>query len=103
MSGIGYDASVAVLAAGTAVVAAAGLGALCARHAYHRLHFVTVMTSLGGPLIAAGLCLQHGSGLTRAAIVLPVAVLLLTGPVLTSAVGRLLAQREGRTSPESAL
>lgn len=101
MNVVAHDVSLALLSAGTAVVAAGGVGALVARNAYHRLHFAAVMTSLGAPLVAAGLCLQQGAGLVRASIVLPVAVLFLTGPVLGSAVGRLLAQREGRISPES--
>lgn len=101
MSGTAGEAGVALLTAGTVVVVAAALGAAVARHAYHRLHFAAVITSLGGPLMAAGLCLQHGAGLTRASIILPVAVLWFSGPALSSAVGRMLAQQEGRTSPES--
>lgn len=91
----------ALVAAGTATVVAAGLAALGARTAYHRLHLTSVMTSLGGPLLAAGLCLQHGAGLTRASIVLPVALLFVAGPVLSSAMGRMLAQQQGRGSSES--
>lgn len=94
-----YDVSVAVLASGTAAVVAAGIGAVVARDSLQRLHLAAVMTSLGGPLIGAGLCLQQGSGLTRASVLLPIGLLAISGPALSSAVGRMLAQRRGAVDP----
>lgn len=91
----------AFVAAGTAVVVAAAIAALVAREPLTRLHLSTPMTSLGGPLIATGLSIASGPGLTTASIVLPVGLLFLAGPILSSAVGRMLAQREGKAPAES--
>lgn len=91
----------AFVAAGTAVIVAASIAALLARDSFVRLHLTTPMTSLGGPLIAAGLCIANGAGLTTASIALPTGLLFLAGPMLSSAIARMLAQREGKVPAES--
>lgn len=91
----------AFVAAGTAVIVAASIAALLARDSFVRLHLTTPMTSLGGPLIAAGLCIANGVGLTTASIALPTGLLFLAGPMLSSAIARMLAQREGKVPAES--
>lgn len=95
-----HDASVALVVAGTVVIVAASLGSLAARDSYHRLHFVAPITSLGGPLLAAGLAVRAGAGLTTASILFPTGLLLLIGPVTSSAVARMLAQIDGRVEAE---
>ncbi|HET6917217.1 MAG TPA: monovalent cation/H(+) antiporter subunit G [Acidimicrobiales bacterium] len=91
----------AFVAAGTAVIVAASVAALVARDSFVRLHLAAPMTSLGGPLIAAGLCIANGVGLTTASIAFHTALLFIVGPMLSSAIARMLAQRTGKTSPES--
>jgi multisubunit Na+/H+ antiporter MnhG subunit len=91
-----HVASVALVVAGTVVIVASSIGALAARNLYHRLHFTTPITSLGGPLLAVGLSVGDGAGLTTASVLLPTFLLFVTGPVLNSAIGRLAAQSEGR-------
>lgn len=87
--------------AGTAVIVASAVAALLARDAFVRLHLATPMTSLGGPLIAAGLCIANGAGLTTASIALPTGLLFLAGPMLSAAIARMLAQRRGKVPAES--
>lgn len=91
----------AFVAAGTAVIVASALAALFARDPFVRLHLATPMTSLGGPLIAAGLCIANGVGLTTASIALPTGLLFLAGPMLSAAIARTLAQRRGEIPAES--
>jgi multicomponent Na+:H+ antiporter subunit G len=81
--------------AGVGVVVLASTGALLAPALQPRLHFVTPVTSLGAPLICAGLAVENGFTLTTASFALILALLLVSNPVLTSAVGRLGAQHEG--------
>lgn len=90
-------ATVVLVGAGTVVVVAASLAALIARGPYGRLHLVGVVTAFGGPLIAIGLVVDNGAGLTAASILLPAGLLFFTGPILAAAISRLAAQRDGRT------
>lgn len=83
------------------MIVAASLAALVARDSYTRLHLATPMTSLGGPLIAAGLSIANGPGLTTASIALPTGLLFIAGPMLSSAIARMLAQRDGKVPAES--
>jgi multicomponent Na+:H+ antiporter subunit G len=88
--------------AGTAVAVAAALGALTAwRDRYVRLHYVTPVTSVAGPLIGVGLSIENGWGLTTGEILLIVALLFVSGPIAASATGRLFAQSDGTVETES--
>lgn len=93
----GHLAAVVLVSTGTSIVVAAALAALLAPDRYARLHLVTPITSLGGPLIAVGLSVDHGAGLTTASILLPTALLFIAGPILSAAISRVAAQRDGRT------
>lgn len=84
-----------LLAAGCLVVVVAAVGALLCKDFYRRLHFLTPVTSIGGPLIGLALAVADGWGLTTAIILLTVALLGLTGPVLAAATGRAAAQHDG--------
>lgn len=95
------DAALALVVAGTVVVVASALGATVAKGTYHRLHFTTPITSLGGPLIAIGLSVQSGANLTTASILFPVALLFFASPVLSAAIARTVASLEGRVKRES--
>ena len=77
-----------LLAAGTVVVVGSALATLLSRDFYRRLHFLTPVTSIGGPLIGLALAVENGWGLTTAIVLLTVALLGVSGPVLTAAVGR---------------
>lgn len=82
---------------GVAVIVAASLGALVAPGPFARLHPLTIVTSLGAPLVGLGTAALDGAGLAGGETLLIVAVLAVTGPVMGSAIGRVAAQREGRT------
>jgi multicomponent Na+:H+ antiporter subunit G len=81
--------------AGTAVVLASAAGALRARPVLTRLHLLSPSNTLGAPLIGVGLALGNGWHLGTAAILVTVVLLAVTGPVLQSALGRLVANAEG--------
>jgi multicomponent Na+:H+ antiporter subunit G len=96
-----HDAALALVIVGTAITAAASISALAMRSSvFDRMHFLTPITSLGCPLIAVGLCVEQGWGLTAASYLLIAALLFFTGPFLEAAIGRLLGQIEGEV-PES--
>lgn len=98
---IGHDVALALVGLGTAVTVLAALGALAVRgDRLDRVHFLSPVTSVGAPLVCLGLSVQYGWGLS-AGVTLVVGTLLFgTGPVLTSAIGRLVAQQEGRIGSE---
>lgn len=79
---------------GVLVVVLSAVAALVLRPAHPRLHGLAPVTSLGGPLIGAGLVVVNGLNLTTASVVLIVGLLALTGPALTAAMARLAAERE---------
>lgn len=99
-----HDIALAIVALGTAVTVASCLGAALMRtDACDRMHFVTPVTSLGCPLVAIGLSVEQGWGLTTASLLLVAALLFIAGPPLEAATGRLLGQIEGKvpsSSPE---
>lgn len=86
--------SVGFVVAGTAVVIASCLGALTAMGPFARLHFGTPITSLGSPLIAVGLSIKNGPGLTTASVLLLAAFLFFSGPLLSAAIARTMAERD---------
>jgi multicomponent Na+:H+ antiporter subunit G len=79
------------LFAGVLVVIAAAIGMVRARDLVSRLHFLTPVTTLGGPLIGLGLIIANGINLGSAVTALTVVLLAVTGPVLQSATARLKA------------
>ncbi|MFC0548597.1 cation:proton antiporter [Kutzneria chonburiensis] len=84
-----------LLAAGCLVVVASSIGAVLVRDFYRRLHWLTPVTSVGGPLIGLSVSVANGWGLTTAVVMLTVVILGVTGPVLTAAIGRTAAQQDG--------
>jgi multicomponent Na+:H+ antiporter subunit G len=81
--------------AGTAVVVVAAVTMLRAHTLLDRLHLLAPVTTLGAPLVGIGLALANGWNLRSGAILLTVALLAVSGPVLQSATGRIQAQRQG--------
>jgi len=84
-----------LVTAGVLVVVCAALAALAFRRLYRRLHVLAPVSSVGGPLIGLGLAVTNGWSLTTATVLLVVAVLAMTGPVLGAATARLAAQHNG--------
>jgi len=81
---------VIVALAGVLVVVAAAIAALRPRKPLARLHFLTVVTSLGAPLVGLGVIIANGWSLTTAGVALITVLLVATGPVLSAASGRLI-------------
>lgn len=97
---MGHDVALALVGLGTAVVVAASVGALIAGSSeLVRVHYLTPITSLGAPLVGAGVCVAEGWGLTSGQIIVIVGLLFVTGPVLGAATGRVIAQQDGVLSP----
>jgi multisubunit Na+/H+ antiporter MnhG subunit len=84
-----------LVALGVTVVVLSALSTSLLPSLFPRLHLLTPVTSLGGPLVGAGLAVVNGWTLTTATVLLTVALLALTGPVLGAATGRVAAQQEG--------
>jgi multicomponent Na+:H+ antiporter subunit G len=92
------SAVVAVLVGlGIAVVVASSLLACVPNDPLDRLHYLTPVTSLGAPLIGVGLVAANGWSLTSLTLGLTTALLVVTGPVMVSATGRMTAQRRRMT------
>ena len=90
-----------LLFAGVAIVAASAWAALWLRGVFVRLHYLSPVTSLGGPLIGIALGLENGWGLTTGLILLIVGLLAVSGPVVAVATTRVVAQREAVILEES--
>jgi multisubunit Na+/H+ antiporter MnhG subunit len=85
----------ALLTAGCLVIVSSAVGALVTKDFYRRLHWLTPVTSLGGPLVGMALAITNGWSLTTAIVLLTVLLLGVTAPILTAATGRVAAQRDG--------
>lgn len=86
---------------GTLLAALASVAALRSRSIYRRMHYLTILTTVAGPLIGAGAIVADGPGLAGASVLLVVLVLAITGPALSAATARLNAQRDqvGKREP----
>jgi multicomponent Na+:H+ antiporter subunit G len=83
-----------LVGAGVLVAVASAIGALVVRDVLDRLHFLSPVTSLAAPLVGAGMAVENGWSLASAGTVFTVFLLALSGPVLGSATGRLVTQRQ---------
>lgn len=102
-SGIPHLVALALLAAGLLVVLLSAAAAFGLRGTRNRLHVVTPVTSVAGPLIGLALAVEDGWTLATAQVLVVVLILAVTGPVMAMAIGRADAQREGilrQDSPE---
>lgn len=91
-----HDIALALVGLGTGVSVASCISAAVMRSSFDRMHFLTPITSVGCPLVAIGLCVEQGWGLTAASYLLAAGLLFVTGPFVEAAMGRLLGQVEGR-------
>jgi multicomponent Na+:H+ antiporter subunit G len=80
-----------LLVAGVAVATVSAVGAVLVRDARNRLHFLTPVTSVAGPLVGLALAFGNGWNATAVEVLVIVVLLAVTGPVLGAATGRLLA------------
>ncbi|HET8598960.1 MAG TPA: monovalent cation/H(+) antiporter subunit G [Segeticoccus sp.] len=102
-TGIPHLIALALLAAGLLVALTSSVAAFGLRGTRNRLHVLTPVTSVAGPLIGIALAIENGWTLTTAEILIVVLILAVTGPVMAMATGRADAQREGilrQDSPE---
>lgn len=98
---MGHAVALILVSVGTAVVAASALGALAmGPHPLDRLHYLTPVTSLGIPLVVAGLCVGNGWGITSGQIMVIGVLAFVAGPVLGAATGKLLLEHEEEVRPE---
>ena len=87
--------------AGTAVVVLAAVGSVLVRgDVFTKLHFVTPVTSLGGPLVAIGVCIESGQPWVIAEVLSITLLLFVSGPVLEAAAAQTAAQDRGIVSDE---
>lgn len=84
-----------LLGLGALLAVLACLAALRSRSVLRRLHYLTVLTSVAGPLVGLAMIVADGPGLTGATVLLTTVLLAVTGPVLSAATGRRNAQRAG--------
>lgn len=90
------------LALSLLVVAGSTLGAVVLPSVLGKLHYLTTLTSVAGPLLGLALVLDLGWGISAGLVILTVALLAVSGAILTAATGRLTAQRDeliGKASP----
>ncbi|HLH99832.1 MAG TPA: monovalent cation/H(+) antiporter subunit G [Acidimicrobiales bacterium] len=96
------DIALALVSLGTAVIVLSCTGAAVIRTGtFDRVHFLTPITSIGVPLIVAGLCVTTSTALGIAWLAVLGALLAATGPVVEAAIGRRLAQLAGKVPPAS--
>ncbi|RSM91622.1 hypothetical protein DMH04_01175 [Kibdelosporangium aridum] len=88
--------SIALVFLGTLVTVLSVLSALRLRPAVARLHTLTPITSLGSPLIGAGVVIANGWSLTSVTVLAIAVLMAVTGPALSAATARLTAQEEPR-------
>jgi hypothetical protein len=87
---VSHLVALALVATGTAVTVTASMLALFTRGGFFtRLHLLTPVTSLAGPLMGLGLAVENGLGFTTAQILLIVAMLAVASPALQAATARL--------------
>jgi len=77
-----------LLVAGTAVLLVSACALLVLPHPYARLHALAPATSLGAPLIALALAVDTGPGRAAVKLLAIGALLALSGPITTMAIGR---------------
>lgn len=95
-AGVAHGIALALAGLGTAVVISSVLGALVAGDdELTKVHFLSPVSSLGIPLVGAGVCVAEGWGITDGEIILIVALYFFTGPAMGAATGRLIAQQDG--------
>ena len=84
-------AVLALLGLAALVVVLSGAGLLRAADPVARLHFLTPLTSIAGPLVGVAYLVDRGFGLDAGLVLAVVGLLALTGPPLSTAIARATA------------
>jgi len=95
------DIAVALMAASLLVIALSVFGALMLSWIYAKLHYLTPVSSLAVPMFVAGLVIQTGWGITAGLEIMTGLLLVLSGPVLQIAIGRVQAEHDHVLQPQS--
>lgn len=95
------DIAIALMAASLLVIALSVLGALVLSSIYAKLHYLTPVSSVAVPMFVAGLVVQTGWGITAGLEILTGALLMVSGPMLQIAIGRVQAEHDGVLTPQS--
>jgi multicomponent Na+:H+ antiporter subunit G len=85
---------------GVAVTVGSAVAAVALRPVYPRLHALTPVTVLAGPLVGVGLILRTGWTLTAATLLVITVLLAITGPALGAVTARLAAERNRAGEPD---
>jgi multicomponent Na+:H+ antiporter subunit G len=94
-------AAAVLLGLAALVVILSGLGLLTAPRGLARVHYLTPVTSIAGPLTGAGYVTDQGWGISPALVLLIVGLLAVTGPPLSAAIGRTTAVAQDLLPEES--
>lgn len=89
-----------LLSAAAVLVVASSVGALLVRELLGRLHLLTPVTSVAGPLIGVSCALTQGWTTSTAGVLVVVGLLAVTGPVLSAAIARAATSRESEAADE---
>lgn len=86
--------------AGCAVAVLSTLAMFTAPSTWERLHLMAPVTTIAGPLIAAGLITYDGLSLTSGQIALVAVLLAVTGPAITASIARAKHERDVHSNEE---
>jgi Na+/H+ antiporter subunit. len=90
------DIAILVLVgAACAILAFCAVTALVVREPLQRLHLLAPVTTLAVPLYGLAVILRMGMSLSSATVVVIVLLVAVSGPVLSTAIGRAIAQESG--------
>lgn len=90
-------AQAVLLAIGVAAVMVSSVGSLVARDPYRRVHLLAPASTIGAPaVLVAAMLATSPPGRPTVKLVAILAILVLTAPAVTMAIGRVRALREGR-------
>lgn len=84
-----------LLFAGVAVIVFSAWAALWLRGPLVRVHYLAPVTTVGAPLVGLSVVLASGWSLSTGLVLLIVSLLCASGPAMTIALARVIAQREG--------
>lgn len=77
------------------IVVLCGLGLVAAPRGLPRLHFLTPVTSIAAPLTGVAYIVGQGVSLSSGLVLLIAALVAVSGPPLSAAIGRATANAEG--------
>jgi multisubunit Na+/H+ antiporter MnhG subunit len=85
-------AATALLAAGSVVLVLAGVGAAVPRSPIVRLHYLSLTTMVGAPLVVLGVLVQHPGDWFKLGVI--TVLLVATSPAAAAATARALSRAE---------